>query len=78
MSRTSFAVRFREAVGQPPLDDRIGWRMRLAADRLRRTQGCVATLAFAVGCESEAAFSTIFRRAMGYAPGKYRRTPLRA
>ncbi|WP_058390495.1 AraC family transcriptional regulator [Roseomonas mucosa] len=75
MSRTTFAVRFREAVGQPPLDYLIGWRMRLAADQLRRTQDSLATIAFAVGYESEAAFSTIFRRVMGCAPGKYRRAP---
>lgn len=72
MSRTTFAERFRGAVGQPPVDYLIHWRMRLAADRLRRTDDSAASIALAVGYESEAAFNTAFRRAMGSSPGRYR------
>lgn len=74
MSRTTFAERFRAAVGQPPVDYLIHWRMRLAADRLRRTTESAASIAFSVGYDSEAAFSTAFRRAMGHSPGRYRRS----
>ncbi len=72
MSRTSFAERFRKVVGKTPLDYLIQWRMRLAADRLRRTGERVGIIAASVGYESEAAFSTTFRRMMGSSPGRYR------
>ncbi|MEP9348267.1 AraC family transcriptional regulator [Xanthobacter sp. KR7-225] len=73
MSRTTFAERFRSVVGQTPLDYLAGWRMRLAADRLHRSDESVATIGFSVGYESEAAFSTAFRRVMGRTPTQYRR-----
>lgn len=73
MSRTVFAVRFREIVGQTPLDYLAGWRMRLAADRLQRTNESVASIGFSVGYESEAAFSTAFRRLTGHTPMRHRR-----
>lgn len=72
MSRTSFAGRFRDAVGRTPLDYLINWRMRLAADRLRRTDERVTAIAVSVGYESDAAFATTFRRIMGTSPGRYR------
>ncbi len=73
MSRTSFAERFRDVVGQTPLDYLAGWRMRLAADRLYRSDDSVAAIGFSVGYGSEAAFSTAFRRMMGRTPMQYRR-----
>jgi AraC-like DNA-binding protein len=73
MSRTVFAVRFRDVIGQTPLDYLTGWRMRLAADRLRRDTDNVAAIGFSVGYGSEAAFSTAFRRVMGRSPMQYRR-----
>lgn len=73
MSRTTFAERFRDVVGQTPLDYLAGWRMRLAADRLRRSGDSVAAIGFSVGYESEAAFSTAFRRVVGRTPMQHRR-----
>jgi AraC-like DNA-binding protein len=73
MSRTVFAVRFRGIVGQTPVDYLAGWRMRLAADRLQRTGESVANIGFSVGYESEAAFSTAFRRLTGHTPIQHRR-----
>lgn len=73
MSRTVFAVRFRDVVGQTPLDYLAGWRMRLAGDRLQHTADSVANIGFSVGYESEAAFSTAFRRMMGCTPMQHRR-----
>ncbi|MFD2238213.1 AraC family transcriptional regulator [Aureimonas populi] len=72
MSRTSFAERFRNVVGRPPLEYLIHWRMRVAADRLRRTDERVSAIALSVGYESEAAFSTTFRRIIGTSPGRNR------
>lgn len=73
MSRTSFAERFRASVGQSPIDYLYRWRMQLAASRLRHSSDTVACIAFSFGYESQAAFSSAFRRAWGCSPGRYRR-----
>ncbi|WP_426127757.1 AraC family transcriptional regulator [Pararhizobium sp. PWRC1-1] len=68
MSRSIFALRFREAVGEPPMDYLARWRMTLAADRLTKPGVSVSTVAWSVGYRSEAAFSTAFKRVMGHSP----------
>jgi AraC-like DNA-binding protein len=75
LSRTAFAVRFRETVGVPPLAYLLTWRMSLAARALRRDDIPVAVLAREVGYGSESAFSNAFKRAMGTSPRNYRHAP---
>jgi AraC-like DNA-binding protein len=75
MSRSSFAEKFKTVVGNSPMEYLARWRMQVAGDRLRNTESNIATIAYAVGYESEAAFSTAFKRAMGHAP-KYHRQSL--
>jgi AraC-like DNA-binding protein len=48
-------------------------RLRLAAERLREGQQSVAQIGYAVGYESEAAFSRAFKREFGRAPGAFRK-----
>ncbi|MFD0006904.1 AraC family transcriptional regulator [Streptomyces sp. NPDC127178] len=72
MSRTTFAVRFKEAAGVPPLTYLLNWRMSLAARALRQDTASVAALARSVGYTSESAFSNAFKRAVGVAPRRYR------
>lgn len=72
MSRTAFAARFKELVGQPPLAYAIQWRMSLAKDVLRTTDRPIGELAFELGYESESAFSMAFRREVGCSPRAYR------
>lgn len=72
MSRTAFAARFKELVGQPPLAYAIRWRMSLAKDALRTTDRAIGELAFKLGYESESAFSMAFRREVGCSPRAYR------
>ncbi|MGF0173932.1 AraC family transcriptional regulator [Streptomyces sp. Marseille-Q5077] len=72
MSRTTFAVRFKEAAGVPPLTYLLNWRMSLAARALRQDTMPVAALARSVGYTSESAFSNAFKRAVGVAPRRYR------
>ncbi|MFG2122534.1 AraC family transcriptional regulator [Streptomyces sp. NPDC048710] len=72
MSRTTFAVRFREAAGVPPLTYLQNWRMSLAARALRQDSTPVAALARSVGYTSESAFSNAFKRTVGVAPRRYR------
>ena len=72
MSRTSFAVRFREVMGMPPLTYLSNWRMHLAARHLL-AGATVAEVADVIGYTSESAFSHAFKRSMGVAPGRYRK-----
>ena len=72
MSRTAFAARFKELVGQPPLTYAIQWRMSLAKDALRTTDRAIGELGFEVGYASESAFSLAFRREVGCSPRKFR------
>ena len=71
MSRSSFAVRFKETVGEPPMDYLTRWRMMVAADRLAAGRVSIATVAPAVGYESESAFSAAFKRSFGHSPREF-------
>jgi AraC-like DNA-binding protein len=73
MSRSPFAYRFAALAGEPPLAYLARWRAQVAARLLRETSLALGAVAARVGYESEAAFSRAFRRAMGVAPGAYRR-----
>ncbi|MEH0981403.1 AraC family transcriptional regulator [Micromonospora sp. CPCC 205556] len=72
VSRSTLASRFKEAVGKGPLEYLTEWRIELAADRLRRGDETVATIARAVGYSSESALSVAFKRSTGRSPGAYR------
>jgi len=73
MSRSAFASRFARLVGEPPLAYVTRWRMQKAAGMLREGKQTLAEVAAQVGYDSEAAFSKAFKRAVGSAPGAYRR-----
>ncbi len=73
MSRTTFALRFREVVGLPAMDYLTRWRMMLAGDRLQTSDDSISIIAPALGYESESAFSTAFKRIMGCSPRQYSR-----
>ena len=68
MSRSGFAARFRDVVGEPPIGYVTRWRMMLASDRLATTGEPVSALARALGYASESAFSTAFKRITGSPP----------
>jgi AraC-like DNA-binding protein len=72
MSRTTFAERFRQTAGTPPLSYLNNWRMLLAQRALRSTDTQVRTLALELGYSSESAFSTAFKRRVGESPLSYR------
>jgi AraC-like DNA-binding protein len=73
MSRSAFAARFTDLVGEAPMAYVIRWRLRTAAVALRTTRRDVAEVAASAGYESTAAFSKAFRRLIGEPPGAYRR-----
>ena len=74
MSRSGFAVRFKELVGQAPMTYVTYWRMLLAADRLTNSDDAVATIAQSLGYISENSFGIAFKRVTGSSPRKYSRT----
>ncbi|WP_208249575.1 AraC family transcriptional regulator [Rhizobium sp. T1470] len=73
MSRSTFALRFKETVGTSPMDYLVHWRMLLAGDRLENSREPISLIAPSLGYESEAAFSTAFKRVMGCSPRQYGR-----
>ena len=74
MSRSAFANRFTELVGEPPLRYLSRWRMHKAIEMLRDGRLTTAEVASLVGYESEAAFSKAFKKWNGRGPGAYRRS----
>jgi AraC-like DNA-binding protein len=73
MSRSGFAARFTQLVGESPMLHLFRWRMWLAADLLRRGNLAIADVATRIGYDSEMAFSKAFKRHFGVPPGVYRR-----
>lgn len=73
LSRSAFFDRFSRAVGLPPMEYLLAWRMALAKDLLRREQLGVEEVAQRVGYGSASAFSTAFSRRVGMAPGRFAR-----
>jgi AraC-like DNA-binding protein len=75
MSRSVFAQRFTELVGEPPRTYLTWWRLTLAGRMLLRSDATLAAVAARVGYTSEFAFAKAFKREYGLAPGQFRRTP---
>jgi len=71
MSRSAFAQRFKELLGQTPLDYVTQWRIQKSIALLQQDKKLVE-LAQSVGYESDAAFSKAFKRVLGVPPGEYR------
>ncbi len=73
MSRTAFAMKFKETVGATPLEYLTRWRMMVAGDRLVRSTNPISEIGQALGYDSHSAFSLAFKRVMGCSPGQYGR-----
>ena len=73
MSRSTFALRFKETVGASPIEYLTRWRMLLAGDRLVNSSDPISVIALSLGYDSESAFSTAFKRVMGRSPRQYSR-----
>lgn len=72
LSRSAFMERFTRLVGLPPARYAILWRLRTARLSLRETTRTIAQIAYAVGYESEEAFSRAFKREFGTPPAQFR------
>jgi AraC-like DNA-binding protein len=73
MSRSTFALKFKQTVGKSPIEYLTRWRMLLAGDKLTNSGDPISVIALALGYESESAFSTAFKRVMGCSPRQYSR-----
>jgi AraC-like DNA-binding protein len=74
MSRSAFALRFKELMSESPLEYLTRWRMYRGSDLLRESDRKLADVAQAVGYDSDGAFHKAFKRVLGIAPGEYRRS----
>jgi AraC-like DNA-binding protein len=72
MSRSAFAARFTQLVGEPVMQYVARWRMQLAFSSLREG-ATVGEVAGHLGYRSEAAFARAFKRVTGIPPGAVRR-----
>ncbi|PAZ17069.1 AraC family transcriptional regulator [Streptomyces sp. SA15] len=72
VSRAALARRFTDLVGEPPMTYLTGWRLALAADRLRDTDDTLDAIARQVGYGSAFALSSAFKRVYGVSPQEHR------
>ncbi|AHL75363.1 AraC family transcriptional regulator [Stutzerimonas stutzeri] len=68
MSRSSFCDRFSALVGRAPLRYQNEWRLTLAKTMLATQNSRIGDVGFAVGYESEAAFSRAYKAFFGRSP----------
>jgi AraC-like DNA-binding protein len=73
MSRSAFAARFTELVGESAMHYVTRWRMNTARAQLAQGDQTVAEVATSFGYESEAAFNRAFKRHVGMSPGVVKR-----
>ena len=70
MSRSAFAARFAELVGETPIAYVRRWKMRHALTLMRDEGLTVGQVSRRLGYESEASFSRAFKREMNVSPAK--------
>jgi AraC-like DNA-binding protein len=73
LRRSTFCLRFKQAMQVSPMHYLTTLRMSIAAARMREAGKGLAEIAWQVGYRSEAAFNRAFRRAYAMTPGRYRR-----
>jgi AraC-like DNA-binding protein len=69
MSRSAFADRFTQVLGEPVMHYVARWRMYNALTILQRESADIGELATRLGYTSEAAFNRTFKRIIGMTPG---------
>lgn len=74
MSKTSFARKFSQLVGEPPMGYLSKWRIDVAAKLLIDSDKSAAQISSDVGYDSEYSFSRIFKKFKGLPPKQYRTT----
>lgn len=73
LSRSAYFQRYTQAVGLPPMEYLLTWRMAIAKDLVARGRMPMEQIAERVGYSSSSSFSTAFRRHVGTPPRSYAR-----
>lgn len=73
MSRSAFAARFTEVVGEPAMRYLQRWRLQMARMALRESNEALGIVGERFGYRSEAAFGRAFKKEFGMSPGSARR-----
>jgi AraC-like DNA-binding protein len=74
LSRSPFAAKFTELVGESPMAYLKRWRLQLGARLLRDAGVALSSVAERVSYESTAGFSRAFTREFGTTPGRWQRS----
>lgn len=72
LSRMHFAAQFRAATGMRPHEYLIRRRIQRAQEMLLTTSVPLVEVALSVGFQTQAHFTTVFRRLLGETPGRWR------
>ena len=72
MSRSAFALRFKQLVGDAPMEYLARFRIQQATRLLNESSMPISQIADVIGYDSEASFSKAFKRHMGLPPGQFR------
>ena len=75
MSRSRFAQRFKEVIGQSPLQYLTDWRLQKAKRLLKETNLSIAEVGFRSGYQSLPSFTRRFGKKFGISPGAFRKLP---
>jgi len=72
LSRMHFASQFRVATGLRPHEFLLRRRIRRSKELLRTSPMAIVEIAFAVGFQTQAHFTTVFKRFAGHSPRQWR------
>lgn len=72
VSRSAFAQRFTDLIGESPIKYLTSWRMQLAKKLLLQPNLSLAMVAEKVGYDSDIAFNRAFKRYVGEPPARWR------
>jgi AraC family transcriptional regulator len=72
LSRMHFASQFRVATGLRPHEFLLRRRIRRSEELLRSSSMAIVEIALSVGFQTQAHFSTVFKRFVGFTPRQWR------
>mgnify|MGYP005817744417 CR=1 FL=1 len=72
LSRMHFAALFLRATGMRPHDYLLRQRVAVARELLQSTEKTIVEIALNVGFQTQAHFTTVFKKMTGYTPAKWR------